>query len=186
MEQTSRLADICRRIRASDQEAFAELFAMLRNDLIHYVDSFIHDGPTAHDLVQDVFVGLWERRDGLDPSQSLQGLLYRMARNRALNHRRFLRVRNRHDVPLDEVRAPATGPSLDEADLAERLRAWIRLLPERQREAIELTRYGGLSHREAAAVMEISPRTLNNHLVRALGTLNARLAALEQDVQPGT
>jgi RNA polymerase sigma-70 factor, ECF subfamily len=184
MVQDVRLADLCRRLRASDREAFAEVFAMLRPDLLRYVDSIIYDGATSHDLVQDVFIGLWERRERLDPDQSMKALLFRMARNRALNHRRFLRVRS-GEMPLVETTAasPPLVSDLETANLVRHLREWIDRLPERQREAIELTRFAGLSHREAATVMDISPRTLNNHLVRALATLNEHRVALEEDIR---
>jgi len=55
--------------------------------------------------------------------------------------------------------------------LEERLRTWIADLPTRQREALVLSRFEGLSHDQIAEVMDISPRTVNNHIVRALKRL---------------
>lgn len=186
MATEERLAALCRRIRASDRDAFAEVFLELRPGLLRFVDSRVHEPATAHDLVQDIFVALWERRHTLDPGQSIKALLFRMARNRAYNHVRARGVRQRHAATVDQVVATNGAPDLDAADLAARLRDWIAALPERQREAIELTRFGGLSHREAAEIMDISPRTLNNHLVRALARLNERLAAHESALPRGT
>jgi RNA polymerase sigma-70 factor, ECF subfamily len=174
MDQDEYLASLCRRIRSSDRAAFAAVFAALRPELLRYVGATIRDGVAAHDLVQDVFIGLWERRERLDPAQSLRTLLFRMARNRSLNHLRFVRVRRSGPLNEDPL-VVMSAPDLDAQALAHRLREWIDELPERQCEAIELTRFSSLSHREAAEVMDISPRTLNNHLVRALATLNQRL-----------
>ncbi len=182
MARDERLAELCVLIKASDRDAFAELFLSIRGDLLRYVVSMIGDAVTAHDLVQDVFVALWERREALDTSQSLQALTYRMSRNRSLNHLRMRNVRRRYNSESEFISAGTPPPDLHANDLAARLHGWIAALPDRQREAISLTRYSQLSHREAAEVMGISPRTLNNHLVRALATLHSRLEVLERDI----
>ncbi len=181
MTHDRHLADLCRRIRASDREAFACLFHRLRPALVRYVHRQLGDAAAAHDVVQDVFAALWERRTELDPALSIQALLYRMARYRVLNHARARRVREAHARRLAAAPAAEPPPDPDAGALAERLRAWIAALPERQREAIELTRFAGLSHQQAAAVMDVSPRTVNNHLVRALARLQRQLEAYQSD-----
>lgn len=178
MAQSERLALLCDRIRSSDRQAYAEVFHALRPALLRYVDALVRDPAGAHDIVQDVFVALWEQRHTLDPTLPLPALLYRMARYRSMNHLRARRVRERHAATVESAYAPEPADP-DVANLSTRLAAWIDALPDRQREALQLTRYSGLTHREAADVMEISPRTVNNHLVRALATLQERLAALE-------
>lgn len=172
------------RIQASDRAAFAEAFAAFRDPLLRYAHAFVADGAAAHDLVQDVFVAFWEGRATLDPAAPLAPLLYRMARYRALNHLRDRRLREaKHDVLRREAEGEEEpADDLDAAALGVRLRAWIGALPERQREALTLTRERGLSHHEAAAVMNVSPRTLNNHIVRALARLHARIALYAPDL----
>jgi RNA polymerase sigma-70 factor (ECF subfamily) len=63
--------------------------------------------------------------------------------------------------------------------LEKNIKAWVEDLPDRQREAFVLSRFNGLSHDEIAAVMGVSPRTVNNHIVRALKTLRDHVRALE-------
>ncbi|MEM6782515.1 MAG: sigma-70 family RNA polymerase sigma factor [Bacteroidota bacterium] len=176
----SHLADWCRRLRASDRIAFAALFRALRVPLLRYAVTFTRDADAAHDLVQDVFVALWEMRSTLDPAQPVRGLLFRMTRNKALNRRRDHRRRSaKHDtIRRDAVTATPPVERVDADRLAVRLRAWLAELPQRQREAIALTRFDHLSHEQAAAVMGCAPRTVNNHIVRGLATLQARLDAL--------
>ncbi|MEM1043103.1 MAG: sigma-70 family RNA polymerase sigma factor [Bacteroidota bacterium] len=183
MSDEPHFAALCRRLRASDREAFAEVFRALREPLLRYVARFTGDAPLAHDLVQDVFVMLWEMRTTLDPEQTLRGLLYRMARNRALNHKRARRTRQRKHDEIRHMAEPTVSPAqrLDADRLRVRLGRWLGDLPERQREALSLTRFEGLSHREAAEAMGVAPRTVNNHIVRALGTLQARLDAFEDE-----
>lgn len=137
----------------------------------------------AHDIVQDVFADLWTMGPPAD-DRPLRPLLYAMARNRSLNHVRNRRTREakHHEILRDVPATEAPADSLDAASLRDRLVAWTRALPDRQREALTLTRVHGLAHAEAAETMGVSARTVNNHLVRALATLRERLAAFDPDL----
>ena len=170
MDSSVSLEELCRRLKASDRTAFEQLFRRLREGLLRYVRAIIDDDTVAHDLVQDVFVYLWGLRESLDPSRSVKAYLYSMARNRAY---RFMRDERTHAEKhaLLKQQASAQAPGADNPDarydaeaLTQRLRGWIGELPERQREALLLSRYHALSHREVASVMGVSPRTVNNHL----------------------
>jgi RNA polymerase sigma-70 factor (ECF subfamily) len=178
-------AEWCRRLAASDRDAYAEVFEALYDPLFRYVQSITKDAAAARDVTQDVFVRLWDVRDRLDPSQSLEAYLYRTARNLAYNHERdrATKTDKADDVRRSNAR-PAVPPPPDVAMEGERLesalRAWIADLPERQREAIVLSRFEGLSHDQIAEVMDIAPRTVNNHIVRALERLRRRV----QDYKP--
>lgn len=176
------LQTLCRRLRASDRTALEELFRRMREPLLRYVRAIVGDAPVAHDLVQDVFLDLWLRRTTLDPTLPLRPYLYRMARNRALRHLRDERRRDRKRAEL-LPREPTVEPlqpdtRLEFHQLEALLARWLHELPERQREVLMLSRWHGLSHREIAQVMGISPRTVNNHMLRALETLRRRLQAL--------
>jgi RNA polymerase sigma-70 factor (family 1) len=171
-------ADWCRGIRASDPRALAELFHHTHDPLVGYAVTLTGDRATARDLVQEAFVKLWERRERLDPSRSLRSLLFRMVRNRALNMSRD--QQNRDHLLSEHFLAdqPSTpDDELDGSQLRRQLERWMAELPERQREALRLSRFEGLAHDEIAEVMEISPRTVNNHLVKALRHLRQRVSA---------
>lgn len=188
MGDNARWEDLCRRLTRSDRAAYEEIFRATRDDLWRYVHSIVRDGSGAHDLVQDVFVSLWDLRTRLDPALSLQAYLYRMARNRAYRHLRDDRLHADKQHEMSRLKdSEGTGASAEENLRAESLekclRAWIDELPDRQREALILTRYHELSHDEAAAVMEISPRTVNNHIMRALERIRSRVNDYESTVQ---
>src|SRR5690606_835002 len=149
-----------------------------RDGLLRYVFTVVHDDALTHDLVQDVFEGLWKLRDRLDPTQSLPALLFRMARNRALRHLRDARLHARKHTEIEPPPHPdLPGHALDADALADRFRTWIDALPTQQREALVLSRFHALSHREVADAMGLSPRTVNNHIVRALKRLQRHLDA---------
>lgn len=176
----------CRGIRRSDREAFERLFYALHDALHRYAVSIAGEEAAARDIVQETFVQLWERRDTLDPQRSVRALLFRMVRNRAYNHERDRRrreelLRKEGDV-FRNGRPDAPDGRMRTEHLDGLLKKWIDALPERQREALILSRYEGLSHQEVAAVMDISPRTVNNHLVRALKTLRGQVSEYEPEL----
>lgn len=179
------LSTLCRRLKASDRAAFERVFQALHDGMYRYVRSLTKDGDTARDIVQDVFVKLWEVREQLDPTKSLEAYVYRMARNRVYNHTRNRRTRTNKRSQIQaassapEQRSPLPDATFRANALEEHLQTWIQELPARQREAFALSRFEGLTHDEIAAVMEISPRTVNNHIVSALKTLRSRIRAFE-------
>ena len=180
---TDVFAQWARALRASDRRAFADLYAATFDPLYRYARTITRDDEAAADVLQDVYVRLWTVRDRLDPARSLRALLFGMVRNAALNH---LRAHHRRPFdPLGDFDPPAPLDGADDgvhaADLAGALRAWIDALPDRRREAFVLSRFEGLSHEEIAHVMDLAPKTVNNHIVLALQTLRQKLAAHDPD-----
>ena len=179
------LEEYCRKLNASDRQAFGDLFRLLRAELIRYVRRIVKDDALAHDLIQDVFLSLWGLRESLDPERSLKAYIYQMAKNRAIRHLRDERIHDeKHKIIRDRSRdrmldREYPDAQVDAGSLSSKLKSWINELPERQKEAILLSRFQGLSHREIADIMAISPRTVNNHIMRALGHLQSRIEAFE-------
>lgn len=174
----------CRRIKASDRDAFKAVFDALHDPLARYALQITGRTDTAQDIVQYAFTTLWEMREDLDPGESLEALLFRIVRNRAYNTQRNRRTReSKHDeLQRDSEPVQPTAPNRIDADrLASDLRTWIDDLPERQREALTLSRFENLSHEAIADVMEISPRTVNNHIVRALKKLRQWVRSHHED-----
>lgn len=171
-----------RRLKQSDPSAMEAVFRALHAPLVRYAQGFVQNQSVADDLVQDAFVRIWERRERLDPTLSLKALAFRTVRNLCLN--RLRDEKNRE--ALVEAQYEPPGPAPDHPDrrqdgneLARRMIGWIADLPDRQKEALTLSRFQGLSHEEIAQAMKVSPRTVNNHLVKALRTLRDRVRSYE-------
>ena len=163
-----------RRIRASDRDAYTDLFDTMQAPRLRYAPRLTNE-ETAYDVVQNAFVSLWQMRASIDPDRSLKSLLYTLGRNEALNQRRAMdRRRDRHSE-YSPSGSPLPPENVEAEALQARLQQWIDDLPERQREAFRLSRFGGLSHDEIADVMNIKPRTVTNHVTKALQTLRDRL-----------
>ncbi|MFN5203556.1 MAG: RNA polymerase sigma factor, partial [Gemmatimonas sp.] len=125
----------------------------------------------------------WDRRQRLDEEIPLRAWLFRTVRNLALNIRRDDTTRARlldDPAAVDSAAAPRAAAlpdvATEGAELQDRVAVLVTELPNRQREALLLSRVEGLSHAEVAAAMGCAPRTVNNHLVAALSTLRRRLA----------
>lgn len=181
-DSDGRFVDWSRRIRLSDPAAYRALFDALNADLIRFAWRFTFDEESARDVVQDVFLKVWQVRETLDENRSLRALLYTMVRNRALNHRRSRREEE-HAPDATGVWEPEGETDLageTEAGLLEkRIKGWIDQLPDRRREAFVLSRYHGMSHEEIASLMGLTPRTVNTHIVLALKDLRSKLETLE-------
>lgn len=169
-------------LQAADQRAYAELFEAMHVVLLRYAWRFTGDEEAARDIVQDAFLKLWQIREDIDPKRSLKALLYTMVRNLSLNYKRA--AQHTHGaLPDDDLHdeAPRADAHVEANMLRARLRQYIAEMPDRRREAFMLSRYEGLSHEEIAQVMNLTPRTVNTHIVLALKDLRQRLGALQPD-----
>jgi RNA polymerase sigma-70 factor (family 1) len=169
-----------RRLRSSDHAALEAVFHDLHDTLVAYTRRLLVDASQARDVVQVAFIRLWEHRLSLDPTRSVRAWLFRTVRNESLTRLRDARNQARSLETWDDPphwRAPQPEVLLEESELGHAMQAWLDELPDRQREAVRLSRFEGLSHEEIAAVMEIAPRTVNNHIVRGLQALRARYDA---------
>src|SRR5215208_8302170 len=81
-------AEVLARLRAGDQQAFDDVFRAHYAALVRFAEGVVRHRAVAEEVVQDVMLQLWRRREALAPDSSLQAYLYQATRNRALNHLR--------------------------------------------------------------------------------------------------
>jgi RNA polymerase sigma-70 factor (ECF subfamily) len=162
----------------SDREEFERLFRAWYGRLADYAMSLVRSPEAAEDVVQEVFVAVWGRWDRLPEAALLPAYLHRAVRNRALNHLRQQRTRDRWQAaagpePLVEPEAEA---HLEESELAKVLRDALAALPPRGREVFLLSRQQGLTYPQIAETLGISVKTVETLMGRALRALRERLA----------
>ncbi|MBX6365938.1 MAG: RNA polymerase sigma-70 factor [Gemmatimonadetes bacterium] len=160
--------------------ALEEVFRAYHGRLCAFVRHQVGSMETAEELVQDVFLRVWEGRARLDANGSLRSLLYRSARNAALNHlkHRAVEERWRRAASLDVD--PARGTAEDavrEHELAAAIDRTIAALPERCRLIFLMSRQQGLGYAEIAEILGLSVKTVETQMGRALKALRAGLAA---------
>jgi len=161
----------------SDRAAFEAVFREHYDGLVRFVNRMVGSRAVAEELVHDVLLKVWIQRDRLVPGAELKGYLFRAARNHALNHLRRGKIERlwQSQQPPEEPSAPAeTSESLDATEVA--VRAAIAALPERCREIFLLSREQGLSYSSIATALEISVKTVETQMGRALKALRIALA----------
>lgn len=176
---SKRLDDLFVRLCQSDHSAYEEIFRTMQEPLLRYVYRITKDEGLALDVLQDVFLKLWEKRQEIEIKYSLKALLYAMARNRALNINRQNSRMTFEDAPAGDLSEKARSENRIEnemhtAQLNQYFKIWIKELPPRRAEAFVLSRYHALSHREIGEIMGLAKRTVDTHIVHALRHLRAR------------
>jgi RNA polymerase sigma-70 factor, ECF subfamily len=168
------------RVRSGDQRALEEIFREHYAALCGFARRYVGDDGTAEELVQDMFLALWAKRDKWEVTSSVRSYLFRAVRNRALNRRK--RESIERDWAQQEAGAiepfPAVADGIDESETEHTLRAVdaaIESLPERCRLVMRLRWRDQLSYAEIAEVMGISVKGVENQLGRGLKVLRDRL-----------
>lgn len=169
-----------RRVRAGDVAALEEAFRACYAGMCGFVRAQVGSADTAEDLVQDVFMRVWQTRNRLDPNGSLRSLLYRSAHNAALNFLKHRNVESRwlHTASTSPARiAPDGDDPAAFNELASAVDHALAALPERCRLIFIMSRQQGLSYAEIADALGLSIKTVETQMGRALKALRSAVAA---------
>ena len=170
--------DLLSRIRQGDQGAFDTLFRAHYAPLVRHVEGMLRRRDVAEEVVQDVMLELWRRRETLVVDDSLRAYLYRATRNRALNHLRHEAIVRRSEPELtpDADARPGADMALVDEEMGLAVRRAMSELPERCREVFELSRVRGLKYSEIATALGISVKTVEAQMGKALRLMREKLA----------
>ena len=170
--------ELIERVRRGEREAFDSAFRAYYALLVGTAESIVRSRAVAEELVQDVMLALWMKRETLTVDDSLRAYLYRATRNRALNHVRHERVHLRTTPLFAEASSvPPTGPTaLADAEISAALSVAMNHLPDRCREVFELSRAQHLTYSEIATTLGISVKTVEAQMGKALRILREQLA----------
>lgn len=170
---------LLQKIQAGDEGAYDSVFRTWYPVLVRVATALVRDPDAAEEVAQDVMVELWRRRHALDADVSLGGYLLRSVRNRALNQLRHLRVRRQSEsevIALYNAPVGADQPIVAN-ELAAAARQALNELPPRCRQVFELSRVQGLKYAEIAVALDISQKTVEAQMGKALKIMRERLAA---------
>lgn len=166
-------------IKGLDKAEYETLFHAHYAHLCAYAFQFVDDGDAAEEVVQEVFFKLWIKRDEIQFESSIKAYLFRSVRNTSLNLLSHLKVRdqykqiNEQDRQLQEQSA---GDVLNLRELDQKIRNCIEQLPEQRRKIFIMSRYDGLKYKEIAEQLELSQKTIENQMGKALQFLRTELA----------
>jgi RNA polymerase sigma-70 factor, ECF subfamily len=157
-----------------DQKSFELLFRNFFPALMTFAGKFLSNEDDAREVVHMVFINLWEKRETLDLSSSLKSYLFTSVHHRSLNMIRDRKKFLGNEIP-DLSSDHDIGASVDAMELEERIREVIKGLPEKCREVFEMSRFEGLRYAEIAERLNISVKTVENQMSKALKILREKL-----------
>ena len=188
-------------VRDGNAAAFEELVLRYQNRLLTVLEHLVGNRELAEDLAQEVFLRVFRARKRYEPGAKFSTWLYTIANNVASNARRNKSRRREVGVPersngsdsaplqLDQLAKAASGlmptRSLDRAEQAEVVRMAVESLNERQRMALLLSKFEGMSYQDIADTMGLSVQAIKSLLMRARVNLKELLTPyVEQGERP--
>lgn len=169
--------ELLAKLNRGDVETFSTLFRSFYKPLYFYVFRITGDLEASKDILQEVFSQLWKDRTNLPVRYSLNGYLYRMARNKSLNH---LQQKKREDLRNKDYRNTLlksidSEKQADYKELLYLINQQVTKFPTRQKQVFLLSRQRGLTHKEIAEHLSLSPRTVESLIYRSLHHLKNNL-----------
>ncbi|WP_245586437.1 RNA polymerase sigma-70 factor [Olivibacter sitiensis] len=158
---------------------FENLFKLHFGNLHAYACSLLKDKEAAEEIVQGVFLKIWEKRNSLKIHSSIRSYLYSMVHNDCLSQLRHQQVRQKHQMHVvhssDNHSEPASS-RIQLSELQSNLQEAINKLPEKCRIIFEMSRFEELKYQEIADILGLSIKTVENQMGKALRTLRVALA----------
>lgn len=179
MEFTDQTTHTVQPGHAGKEGEFEQVFKSHFRALHVYAFSFVKDRDLAEDMVQAAFCKLWEKFGDLEIRRSVSAYLYRSVYHECLNHLKHLKVRETHARHARHTEAAPTDNSpggLQASELAERISEALVALPEGCRTVFQLSRFESLRYAEIAERLQISVKTVENQMGKALKILRGKLA----------
>jgi RNA polymerase sigma-70 factor (family 1) len=171
--------ELIQRIGRDDEQAFRLLYERYWDKLLVHAYLKLGSNGEAEEIVQDAFVGLWRRRASLQLKNSFYTYISAVVKYeilRRLASRKAQTDLRKNAIHLYQEADDSTVEWLNYEDLREQLESTIRSLPEKCRLVFRLSREEGLTERQIADSLHISPKTVEAHKSRALRSLRTTLA----------
>ena len=170
-------------LRAGDAKAFHSIYEIYAPRLTSKLIQLLRSEELAEDVLQDIFIKIWEIRETIDPGQNFAAFLYKMAANRSKNvfRRNVYDELMRNEMGQDMVYNPIED-AMNELEAKKLLDAALDKLTPRQREVYTLHKLEGLSYQEISERLKISSSAINHHIQEAGKKLRMALKDYHFDI----
>lgn len=176
MDTSDRL--ILNELRKHNKRVFEALFHEYHQPLLRFVERIVFNRDACEDIVQSVFISLWENAGSLEIRQSIQAWLFQAVRFKGLTHLRNLNIQDKHKLLFleNEITEMTECEQYDVAELSKKINDSIASLPEEMQKIFRLKYIDGLMVKEIAEQLTISENTVKTQLKRAKTKLRVKLA----------
>ena len=164
------------KIKKDDEKALEDLFRHYFPRLFDFAFKITKDQSVAEDIVQDIYIKLWENRKSI-VIKNIEALLFTMVRNLCIDHVKYLKVVSEKKIDFQSTAKYEEMYRIDfirdqpyiliEKELKEEIEKVINSLPDRCKEVFKLSRIDGLKNREIAEKLNISIKNVERHIARA-------------------
>ncbi len=168
-------------LKQGNKAAYLELYDIYKVLLHEHACKRLGNADDADDIVQELFIHLWENRESIEVSSSVTGYLYTAVRNRIFNH--FVK-KDREASYLSSLAdfinrgEYSTERAVRERELEKMIEHEVNMLPKRMREVFMLSRNAGLSHKEISEHLGTSEQTISKQISNTLKILRIKLDAI--------
>jgi RNA polymerase sigma-70 factor, ECF subfamily len=165
-------------LKAGDITAFEMIFKTYYQPLCNYAYTFVQDKDEAEEIVQTTFLAVWEKKEVLEIRSTIRPYLYAMVRNACLNVIKHEKIKQQHatvELAMGESSVESVTRTVMANELERRIHQAMEALPEQCRLVFKLSRFEELKYQEIADQLEISIKTVENHMGKALKIMREQL-----------
>ncbi len=155
------------------------MFRTHYSKLCAYANKFLKDIDASEEIVQELFYNLWLNRESLNIKSSVNSYLFRSVRNSCLNMIKHINIREEYKAFNEaEIKDKEENfeDSFETSELEQKIRRTIDMLPTERRKVFIMSRYDGLKYREIAEKLNISVKTVENQMGKAIKFLREQLS----------
>lgn len=165
-------------LHGGNEIIFEQVFRDYYERLCNYANTMVNDMDEAEEIVQSTFLALWEKRSGIDIHTSVKSYLYQAVHNTCLNRIKHNRVRQAHSEYYRYTADVAMGSGSDlliGKELEGQINDAIDSLPPQCQAVFRLSRFENLTYAEISEQLDVSVKTVENHMGKALRILREKL-----------
>jgi len=166
-------------IQSGNEQAFEQLFRSQYPILCGYARKYLDDTDQAEEVVQEMFFNFWQKKDQLEINISVEAYLFRSVRNSCLNYLKHLKIREEHRLATaHEIRQKEQSihDNVEALELQEKIESVIAKLPPERQKIFKMSRYEELKYKEIAEKLNLSIKTVEVQMSKALKFLRQHLS----------
>ncbi|MBN2521253.1 MAG: RNA polymerase sigma-70 factor [Bacteroidales bacterium] len=177
--------ELLSRIKLGDEKYFEVIFKKFYIGLCYFAFDYVQSKENAEDIVSGVFHKLWENRENLDKNLLIKSYLYKTIQNQCINYLRHKSVKEKYkqtitnefkmNNDLEQIGNDDIHSNIVALELQNKINEAINSLPKQCREIFELNRFKKLKYKEIAELLNLSVKTVETQMYRALIKLREQL-----------